>query len=34
MAMQSICVICGSKPGARPEYLRLATELGELLGRR
>lgn len=32
--MKSICVFCGSSPGDRPDYLRLARELGELLARR
>ena len=32
--MQSICVFCGSSPGRHPGYLKLASELGELLARR
>lgn len=29
--MQSVCVYCGSSPGARPEYLAAARSLGQLL---
>lgn len=29
--MKNICVFCGSNPGARPEYLAAARELGNLL---
>lgn len=29
--MKHICVFCGSSPGARPEYLRAAAQLGEVL---
>lgn len=29
--MKTVCVYCGSSPGARPEYLDAATELGRLL---
>jgi len=31
---QRICVYCGSSPGARPEYLEAAEELGRLLAER
>jgi uncharacterized protein (TIGR00730 family) len=31
MKMKTVCVYCGSSPGARPEYLETATELGRLL---
>lgn len=30
-AMQSLCVFCGSSPGADPGYVRLAAAVGELL---
>jgi len=29
--LQSICVFCGSSPGARADYLRAAEQLGQLL---
>jgi predicted Rossmann-fold nucleotide-binding protein len=29
----SICVFCGSQPGARPEYLQAARDLGERLAK-
>jgi len=29
----SICVYCGSKPGADPAYTALATEVGQWIGR-
>lgn len=32
--MRSVCVFCGSRPGARPEYLALASELGRELAAR
>ena len=32
--MRSICVFCGSKPGANDGYMALATEVGTLLARR
>jgi len=32
--MKRVCVFCGSSPGARPEYARLAAELGRALARR
>jgi uncharacterized protein (TIGR00730 family) len=32
--MRSVCVYCGSSPGARPEYAAAARELGTLFGRR
>ena len=31
---RSICVFCGSRPGARPEYLACARRLGEVLASR
>lgn len=31
---RSICVFCGSRPGARPEYLAQARRLGEVLAER
>jgi len=31
--MKSICVYCGSSPGARPEYAAAAVELGAMLAR-
>jgi uncharacterized protein (TIGR00730 family) len=31
--MHRICVYCGSRPGARPEYLAAARELGALIAR-
>lgn len=31
--MKRICVFCGSSPGARPEYVRAAIELGHVLAR-
>lgn len=30
----SVCVYCGSRPGARPEYLALAQALGTAIGQR
>lgn len=32
--MQRICVFCGSNPGRRPRYARVAAELGKLLAHR
>ncbi|MFY2557709.1 TIGR00730 family Rossman fold protein [Corallococcus terminator] len=32
--VRSICIFCGSRPGARPEYAEAATALGTELGRR
>lgn len=32
--MRRICVFCGSRPGAREEYLEAARELGKTLARR
>ncbi|MFP4168212.1 MAG: TIGR00730 family Rossman fold protein [Desulfonatronovibrionaceae bacterium] len=32
--MKSICVYCGSSPGARPDYIEAARELGKEMGRR
>ncbi len=29
--MKRVCVFCGSSPGARPEYLQAAIELGQVL---
>ncbi|EPX55167.1 Lysine decarboxylase family [Cystobacter fuscus DSM 2262] len=34
MSIRSICVFCGSRIGARPEYLEAARALGTELGRR
>lgn len=34
MILKRICVFCGSSPGARPEYVQAARELGTLLARR
>lgn len=34
MDVKTVCVFCGSRPGARPEFLAAATELGEELARR
>ena len=34
MKMKRICVFCGASPGARPEYIRAARELGYLLADR
>src|SRR5512140_1539469 len=31
--MKRICVFCGSSPGARPEYLQAAVQLGQALAR-
>jgi len=31
--MKRICVFCGSSPGARPEYVQAAKQLGETLAR-
>lgn len=33
-ALNAVCVFCGSQPGARPDYLQAARELGTLLARR
>jgi uncharacterized protein (TIGR00730 family) len=33
-AMKRICVFCGSSPGARPEYVQAARQLGVILARR
>ena len=32
--MKRICVFCGSSPGARPEYVRAARQLGAILAQR
>lgn len=32
--IRSVCVFCGSRPGARPEYREAATRLGTALARR
>ena len=32
--MRAVCVFCGSRPGARPEYLELAGEVGRALAAR
>lgn len=32
--MKRVCVYCGSSPGARPDYMRVAAELGTLLASR
>jgi len=32
--LSSVCVFCGARPGARPEYLEAAMGLGALLARR
>jgi uncharacterized protein (TIGR00730 family) len=32
-ALKTVCVFCGSQPGARPEYLEAARELGTRLAR-
>ncbi|WP_224245684.1 LOG family protein [Hyalangium gracile] len=34
MDVKTVCVFCGSRPGARPEFLAAARELGEELVRR
>jgi uncharacterized protein (TIGR00730 family) len=34
MALRSVCVFCGSRPGARPEFLASATALGQALAQR
>ena len=34
MTLRAVCVFCGSQPGARPDYLDAARELGALLARR
>jgi uncharacterized protein (TIGR00730 family) len=34
MSVRSVCVFCGSRPGARPEYLEAARSLGTQLARR
>jgi uncharacterized protein (TIGR00730 family) len=34
MRSLNICVFCGSRTGTSPEAIRLATEVGELIGRR
>jgi len=33
-AVRAVCVFCGSRPGARPEYLELAGEVGRALAAR
>ncbi|MBJ6764037.1 TIGR00730 family Rossman fold protein [Myxococcaceae bacterium JPH2] len=33
-SLRSVCVFCGSRPGARPEFREAATALGEELARR
>jgi uncharacterized protein (TIGR00730 family) len=33
-AVQTVCIFCGSRPGARPEFLEAATEFGAELARR
>ena len=33
MNIKRICVNCGSSPGAKPEYLKAAKELGKLLAK-
>jgi uncharacterized protein (TIGR00730 family) len=32
--MKRICVFCGSSPGARPEYMQSAQQLGRVLAAR
>jgi uncharacterized protein (TIGR00730 family) len=32
--LRSVCVFCGSSPGARPDYMEAAAQLGVLLARR
>ena len=34
MTRFSVCVYCGSRPGARPAYMEAATATGEMLARR
>ncbi|ABF87219.1 conserved hypothetical protein TIGR00730 [Myxococcus xanthus DK 1622] len=34
MEVRSVCVFCGSRPGARPEYMDAATRMGAELARR
>ena len=34
MAIQSVCVYCGSSPGRSPVYIKAAKELGAEFGRR
>ena len=34
MEVRSVCVFCGSRPGARPEYLEAGRQLGAELARR
>ncbi|QSQ25069.1 TIGR00730 family Rossman fold protein [Pyxidicoccus parkwayensis] len=34
MEVKSVCVFCGSRPGARPEYVEAATRMGAELARR
>ena len=34
MEVKTVCVFCGSRPGARPEFLALATALGQEMARR
>ena len=34
MSLSTVCVFCGSRPGARPEFLASAKALGEELARR
>ena len=33
-SMRSVCVLCGSNPGRRPEYLAGAADLGRVLAAR
>jgi uncharacterized protein (TIGR00730 family) len=33
-SLKSICVFCGSSPGARPEYAAAAADFGRLLAER
>ena len=32
--MQRVCVFCGSSPGAQPEYVQMAKQLGRVLAER
>jgi uncharacterized protein (TIGR00730 family) len=34
MAIQSVCVYCGSSPGRSPVYLNMAKDLGTEFGKR
>ncbi len=34
MEVRSVCVFCGSRPGARPEYMEAASRMGAELARR